>query len=64
MCCGHLAHHGTKPDHGSSCACGMHVGPFFWSKKKKVEMLEQMLEGLQEEAKDIEELLAELKEEK
>jgi tRNA G26 N,N-dimethylase Trm1 len=68
MCCGHTAHHGKKHGHhfGGSCGCGghAHLGPVFWSKKRKIKMLEQVLENLKEEVKDIEELLEELKKEK
>jgi tRNA G26 N,N-dimethylase Trm1 len=64
MCCGHTAHHGKKHGHGGSCGCGGHVGPVFWSKKRKIKMLEEMLAELREEVKDIEELIDELKKEK
>ena len=65
MCCGHTDYHGKKP--GVSCCCNrsdVQLGSVFWSKKRKITMLEQTLEGLREEAKDIEELLDELKQEK
>ena len=57
---------GQKPGHGGSCGCGGPAcfGPFFWSKKKKIQMVEHSLECLRERVKDLEELLTELKEEK
>ena len=66
MCCGHTGHHGKRHGHGSSCCCGgaSHLGPVFWSKKRKLKMLEQVLENLREEVKDIEEMIEELKKEK
>lgn len=66
MCCGPTAYHSQK--HGSGCAYGSggpgHFGLFFWSRKKKINMLEHALKCLQEQAKDIEDVLSELKEEK
>jgi hypothetical protein len=66
MCCGHTTHHGKKHGHGGSCGCGgpSHFGPLFWSKKRKIKMLEQVLEDMREEVKDVEELIKELKAEK
>jgi hypothetical protein len=66
MCCGTESHHGGGPwghHHGCSCGC---VGPFrfgprFWTKKEKIAWLEEYLEGLQEEAKAVEERIAALK---
>ncbi len=66
MSCGHSGHHGKKHGHGGSCCCSRtaHFGQAFWSKKRKIKMLEQALEDLREDAKDLEELIDELKEEK
>ena len=64
MCCGHTKQHAQR--HGASCCCGQstHFGPQFWSKKKKLKALAQALENLREEAQEVEELIAELKQEK
>ena len=64
MCCETMGQHGKKPEHGMSCGCSGHTGPMFWSKKKKLKMLEHKLECLQEQSKDIKELIAELNAEK
>lgn len=67
MCCGHTGHHGKGHGHhsGGHCGCGrVHLGPMFWSKKRKIKMLEEVLDGLREEVKDLEELIDELKKEK
>jgi hypothetical protein len=66
MCCGVEIHHGGWHwgyRHGGSCACDWpyHFGPRFWTKEEKVAWLEQYLEGLQEEAKVIEERIAALR---
>jgi len=66
MCCESKSHHGgwhRGHRHGCSCGCG---GPFrfgrrFWTKKEKIAWLEEYLEGLQEEAKAVEERIAALK---
>jgi hypothetical protein len=69
MCCGtgshrsswHWSHH-----HGSFCTCGgpSRFGSCFSTKGEKTAWLERYLEGLREEAKAVEERIAELKEEK
>ena len=66
MCCGPEIHHGGwhwDYRHGGLCACGrpFHFGPRFWTKEEKITWLEQYLEGLQEEAKAVEERIAALK---
>lgn len=66
MCCETTTQHGKKHGHGGSCGCGSGPachGPFFWSKKKRIQILENSLECLEERANDIKELLKELKEE-
>ena len=66
MCCETTTtHHGQQHGHGGSCGCSGSSchGPSFWSKKKRVRMLEHSLKCLRERAKDMEELLEELKEE-
>lgn len=68
MCCTPGIHHAPMSGHhyGHSCCCSSssHTDPRFWSKKKQIKMLEQTLEGLKEEVKDIEEHITELKKEK
>jgi len=69
MCCGTESHHGgwyRGHCHGGSCSCGgpFRFGPRFWTKKEKIAWLEEYLEGLREEAKAVEEHIAEMKEEK
>ena len=65
MCCGSESHHGVSHrgyHHSGSCCCGGHrFGPSFWTKEEKIARLEQYLEGLQEEAKIVEERIAALK---
>ena len=63
MCCESTSHHGQKHGHGSSCGCGVPAcfGPAFWSKKKRIRMVENSLKCLREQVKDLEELLQELK---
>jgi hypothetical protein len=68
MCCGTESHHGGGPwghHRGCSCGCGgpFRFGPRFWTKKEKIAWLEEYLEGLQEEARAVEERIAALKEE-
>ena len=63
MCCQAEGHHdygnfGAR--HAISCGCGM--GIHVHSKKKRIELLNQCLDGLRERAKDIEDYIAELKE--
>lgn len=67
--CGHPGHHGHEPmRHVGGCVCGggfsHQFGPVFWSKKKQIRMLEQLLEQKREEAQDIADLLDELRQEK
>ncbi len=69
MCCGHESHHGATHwghHHGGFCACGgsFRSGPFFWTEKEKIASLQEYLESLREEAKAVEERVAELKEQK
>ena len=69
MCCGSESHHGSwhwGHHHGGSCCCGGHsrTGLCFWTEKEKIAWLEQYLEGLREEAKAVEERIAEMKEKK
>jgi hypothetical protein len=69
MCCGVKSHPGAGcwgHHHGGFHACGgpSHFGPRFWIKEEGIAWLEQYLKDLREEAKAIEERLAELKEEK
>ena len=62
----HRPHHGHGHGHhggGCNCGCGTHTGPVFWSKKKKIEVLEKDLKYLQERRKELEDLIKELKEE-
>lgn len=63
MCCDSTTQHSTKHSHGGSCGCGgpTFFGSSFWSKKKRIQILEQSLECLQERAEDIKEFLKELK---
>ena len=60
MCCGTTQQHHQRSHH-SSCGCGGSAcsGPFFWSKKKRIRMLEHSLECLRERSNDVEELLKE-----
>lgn len=60
MCCDLGSHH------GGSCGCGClpHSGRGFWTRDEKVAWLEEYLEGLQREAKAVEERIAAMKEEK
>jgi hypothetical protein len=69
MCCGHESHQAGWPwghHHAGFCACGVpfRSGSPFWTEEEKVAWLEQYLQGLQEEAKAVEERLAALKKEK
>jgi hypothetical protein len=66
MCCGSESHHGgwhRGHHHGGSCCCDepFRFGSRFWTKKEKIVWLEQYLDGLQEEAKAVEERIAALK---
>ena len=69
MCCGATSHHGWVRHHGGVCACGVpsHCGPHlvtFVTKEQRIARLEEYLQGLQQEAKAVEEHIAEMKEEK
>ena len=46
------------------CSCHSSYGTQFWSKKKKLEVLEHYLECLDEKKKDIQEAIKEIKNEK
>jgi hypothetical protein len=68
MCCRPESHHGgwhRGHHHGGSCCCcgPFRFGPRFWTKKEKIAWLEECLEGLQEEAKAVEERIAALERE-
>ncbi len=56
----------TQSDHGCSCGCGGPVsfGPALWSRKKRIRMVENSIECMQSQLKDLEELLQELKADK
>ena len=66
-CCHGEGNHSTQHHghgrHGTrcSCGCGGHTGPMFWSKRKKIEILEEDLKHLQEHKKELEELIRDLK---
>jgi hypothetical protein len=64
MCCGQAGHHGKQVGHAARGGCGCHghqAGSMFWSKQKRIEMLEHTLECVQAQAKDLEDTLTELK---
>ena len=63
MCCETSTHHAPKHGHSGSCGCGGSTcfGPAFWSKKKRIQMVEHSIECLQSKVKDLGELLQELK---
>ena len=58
MCCSS----NSKP---SSCGCNSHVmyHPEFWSKKKKISVMENYLSNIEEKANEVREALKEMKEE-
>ncbi len=67
MCCRQAGQHGNAQGHhakGHCCCGGMTSGQAFWSKKRKIKMLEHVLDCRREDVKDMEELLDELKNEK
>jgi len=66
MCCESTIQRGKKQGHGGFCGCGGPAcfGPSFWSRKKRIQMVENSLECLREQVKDLEEFLKELKAEK
>lgn len=63
MCCETKSH--NKHGHGGSCGCGCggHSlgGPMFWSRKKRIRMVENSIGCLQSQLKDLEEVLKEMK---
>lgn len=62
MCCTPYEQHaGLK---GYACCIPSGTMPFMWSKRKTIKALEQYLEKLREEIKDVEDQLTELKKEK
>ena len=75
MSCGHKGHHGGshRGHHGWGCGCGRHHGESsgcgqrghfqrrFWTKEEQIAGLERYLESLQEEAKAVQERIAEMK---
>jgi hypothetical protein len=66
MCCGPESYHGVRHwahHHSGFWACGwpFRFGPCSRTKKEEAAWLEQYLEGLREEAKAVEERIAELK---
>ena len=58
----HSSHH-AQGHHACACGCGGSSGAVFWSKPKKIEVLEKDLEQIQERRKELESLIRELKEE-
>jgi hypothetical protein len=69
MCCGSESHHigwHRGHHHSAFCACGVpfHCRSRFLTKEEKTAWLERYLESLQEEAKAVEERIAEMKGEK
>ena len=62
MCC----ETNKQNNHHCSCGCGGPVcfGPSFWSKNKRIRMVEHSIECFQSQLKDLKELLKELKAEK
>lgn len=50
--------------HSNNCSCNLTCGTQFWSKKKKIEVLEHYLKCLEEKKQDIQETINEIKEEK
>ena len=59
MCCG------TEGKQGQFCGCDVHSGytPRFISKDQKIAKLENYLSGLKDEAKAVEEYIAQIREE-
>jgi hypothetical protein len=63
MCCQIETHHDRRCGPGHiSYGCG--IGTHFLSKKKRIELLTQHLDGLRERVRDAEGLIEELKDEK
>ena len=69
MCCNTGSHHGSQGwAHQKACFCGCEgpgfVRPGFMSKKQRIIRLEEHLAMLQDEAKAVEEHIAQVKKEK
>ena len=69
MCCHPGRHHGFQAvEHQNTCFCGCEgpgmLRPRFMSKSQKIARLKEHLESLREEAKAVEEHIAQIKKEK
>ena len=66
MCCTPPRHHGMKMMGSDSCCCqGMHgQKPMFWSKRKRIRLLQEQLDRMKDDVKDLEDHIAELQAEK
>jgi len=69
MCCATGSHHGfQRMGHQNVCFCGCddpeYFRPRFMTKKQRIAKLEKHLEGLRDEAKAVEEHIAQIKKEK
>lgn len=69
MCCAAGRHHGIQGwGHQNVCFCGCDdpafLRPRFMTKKKRIAKLEEHLEDLRDEAKAVEEHIAQIKKEK
>ena len=69
MCCHPGRHYGFQAtEHPGACFCGCEgpavLRPRFMSKKQKIARLKQHLENLQDEARAVEETIAQIKKEK
>ena len=69
MCCTTGSHHGLQRwGHQNVCFCGCddpeNFRPRFMTKKKRIAKLEELLENLRDEAKAVEEQIAQIKKEK
>ncbi len=64
-CCKDEKHHPGGGGGSCSCGCGKHshFGPAFWTKKEKIDWLQQDLDELWEEVKTVEERIDALKKE-
>lgn len=62
MCCDTNVKHSAKHGKNASCGCKSAAcsGPMFWSKKKRIRMVEHSIECLQSQIDDLKELLQEL----
>ena len=69
MHCEHRGHHEGgrhgRQRHAGSCGCGdpSHFGRRFWTREEKITRLEKYLDDLRQEAKSVEERIAEIKDE-